>query len=198
MSVRIFIEGGGSPKSMHLLRLGFQEFFRNGLPNRQLPKIEMCGSRTETYKDFCNSLNNSFDNFCLLLVDSEGPVTTPSPWDHLTSIDGWGNPGVTDDNCHLMVQIMESWFVADVNSLRSYYGRAFLCKHIPNNLHVESIDKNRILKSLEMATHRLPRKIGLYHKIKHASDLLKRLDVRTVRLVAPHCDRLFTVLEKLI
>jgi hypothetical protein len=42
MGVRIFVEGGGdNPKSMHLLKLGFREFFRNGLPNNKLPSRDL-------------------------------------------------------------------------------------------------------------------------------------------------------------
>ena len=45
----------------------------------------------------------------MLLVDAERPVASSGPWGHLNAPpDSWVRPaGATDDQCHLMVQVME-------------------------------------------------------------------------------------------
>jgi len=192
MGVTIFIEGDKKKSSFHQLRLGFQEFFRTGLPNHKLPKIEMCGSRKETYEDFCNAIKKDSSNFHILLVDSEGPVTK-TPWKHLWSSDKWKNCGSSDENCHLMVQMMESWFYADVATLIGYYGKRFVGKHIPKTTNVEVVAKRDVEHALKMATRNT--KMGEYHKIQHASELLQKLDVTLVRSKAQHCDDLFNTLQ---
>ena len=56
-----------------------------------------------------------------LLVDSETAVTTgQSAWRHLGARDGWDRPPQAgDDQAFLMVQVMETWFLADRNALRA-------------------------------------------------------------------------------
>ena len=59
-----------------------------------MPKIIPCGSRNDTYKDFCIALKNSQPgDLPLLLVDSEGPISE-SPWQHVLHRvgDEWKQP----------------------------------------------------------------------------------------------------------
>lgn len=107
--------------------------------------------------------------------------------------DGWERPGVADEQCHLMVQMMEAWIVADIDAIESYYGTGFRRHAVPARNDVEAIDKATLERSLEDAT-RYTRK-GLYHKIRHGSALLCRINPETVRSKAPHCDTLFATLE---
>ena len=53
-----------------------------------------------------------------------------------------------------------------------------------------------IVDGLERATRRTQK--GAYHKIRHASDILKRIDRQMVQQRCPACARLFTVLEQAI
>ncbi|MEN8218298.1 MAG: DUF4276 family protein [Pseudomonadota bacterium] len=101
-------------------------------------------------------------------------------------------PNVDDEHCHLMVQTMEAWLIADIETLQKFYGQGFKKNAIPKNPEVEKIDKKQLEPSLKAAT-RHTRK-GEYHKIQHASKLLALLEVEKVRQVAPHCDRLFRIL----
>ena len=104
--------------------------------------------------------------------------------------------GVEETQCHLMVQVMESWFVADSAALKSFYSDGFNAKALPKSKDVETVDKDTVLKALDNATRKA--KKGKYHKIKHASDLLSRLDPAVVRSASRHCDCLFRTLEELI
>jgi hypothetical protein len=207
MGVKIFVEGGGpSNRFRQELKLGFIEFFRNGLPNHNQPKVIMCGGRTEAFDDFCYAIKAKPDDFHILLLDSEGPIKKyknktpkknekPTPnWDHLEIKEGWPNPKVPDHHCQLMVQIMEAWFCAEPETLQNYFGKGFVKKHISTVPNVEKIPKLDVKDKLKKAT--IHSKKREYHKIRHASELLMLLDVSTVRSKAHHCDRLFQTLEQ--
>ena len=97
---------------------------------------------------------NASADFVMLLVDSEGPVAAGiGPWAHLRSRDGWIPPwSVTDDNTHLMVQCMEGWFLADRETLGSYFGAGFRASALPGEAtDVERIPKNDALNGLQSA-----------------------------------------------
>jgi len=126
-----------------------------------------------------------------LLVDAEASVKT-TPCQHLALQDNWELSEMDDEVCHLMVQTMEAWFIADLETLKKFYGAGFKENAIPKNREVETIDKEQLESSLKVATRNTTK--GEYHKIQHASKLLALLEVDKVREVAPHCDRIFTIL----
>lgn len=131
------------------------------------------------------------------LVDSEAPVVKKTPWEHLKSRDNWEPPGVDDNHCHLMVQTMEAWFIADIDTLKKIYGHGFKENLIPKSTNVETIDKDLLERSLKAATRDTKSK-GEYQKLQHASQILKLLNVAQVRKASPYCDRLFTTLTQII
>lgn len=192
--IRIYIEGDPA------LRQGFRAFFQPlyNLAETKKIKIEsprLCGSRDEAYKAFKTALKTYPDAFIVLLVDSEGPVDT-TPWQHLKKLENWQPLGTDDTHCYLMVQTMESWFIADKLALRQYYGQKFQESAIPNTRNVEEIDKERLESALQAATRNTSK--GEYHKTRHASQLLALLNISTVRQASPNCNRLFTTLAQIM
>ena len=97
---------------------------------------------------------------------------------------------------HLMVQMMETWIVADPDALKAYYGQGFRANTLPRHQNLEEVSKRNIEQALDRATHGTQKEE--YHKIKHAKDLLQRIDPMTVREKCPHCERLFDTLLRLI
>lgn len=200
--VRIYIEGGGESKDTKaLLRQGFSSFFKELVQVAQSKKIKwnitLCGSRNNAFRDFKNALVTHADAFVILLVDSEAPVTQ-SPWEHLKSRDNWDAPsGIDDTHCYLMVQAMEAWFMADIDTLKNFYGQGFKENAIPKKSNVETIEKDLLERSLEAATRDTKSK-GEYQKIQHAFKLLEMLDVDKVRKASSECDRIFTTLTQLM
>ena len=92
---------------------------------------------------------------------------------------------------------MEAWFIADLEALNAFYGqKGFNPNPIPKHNNVEEIDKDKLLSILQEATKGTSKKA--YHKVKHALSLLERLHEETVRRKAPHRERLFAMLEKII
>jgi hypothetical protein len=194
--IRIYIEGGGDKKdTKKAIRIGFSEFLKElrqiAQKNRIRWQIIICGSRQNAFGDFKNALKANPNAFNVLLVDAEAPVNT-TPCQHLKFRDDWDLLNIDDDHCQLMVQTMESWLIADIETLKKFYGSGFKESIIPKNPEVEKIDKKLLESCLKAATRHT--KKGEYHKIQHASKLLALLEVDKVRQVAPHCDRLFTTL----
>jgi ribosomal protein S21 len=194
--IHIYIEG--DPQ----LRQGFRTFFQSlyDVAKRQNVKIatlKLCGSRGDTYKAFRIALKKHPNAFIVLLVDSEGAVGRgQGVWEYLRNEDGWDSMGTDDTHCYLMIQAMEAWFIADIDALGDYYGKGFQESAIPKNPKVEEIDKNSLESALKAATRNTLKKE--YHKTRHASQILERLNVKKVRKAADNCDRLFTTLSQIM
>ena len=125
MSANVYVEGGGNSKSLKSdCRRGFRKFVENAGLAGKMPRIVACGSRNDAFDDFKTAVATG--QSALLLVDAEGPVTASGPWQHLKDRDNWARPeAATEDHCHLMVQVMESWFLADMDALEKFYGDNF-------------------------------------------------------------------------
>lgn len=91
-----------------------------------------------------------------------------------------------------MVQLMESWFLADVKALKSYYGAGFRVSALPKHNDVERVPKADVLKALREAIRvtNKPR----YDKASHAPRILELLQPATVRLKARNCERFLSCL----
>ena len=197
--IRLYIEGGGdSKKTSTPLRRGFHAFFSSiremATQKRIRFNLIMGGSASETCKDFFEAGRANPEAVTLLLLDSDCPVS-PAQEDYLFLRQAHGCQ-VSKDSCHLMVQIMEAWFLTDLEALKNFYGNDFNERKIPGNPRVEEVDKGQILNGLKEATQNTRKKS--YHKIHHASELLALIDPAKVRQAAPHCDRLLTALEELV
>lgn len=192
------------------LRAGFVHLFKElyELAESKGIKIRsiMSGSRRDACEDFLISMESYPEAFNVLLVDSESPVSeTHTPWEHLRSRkedQPWilATQGHDDDCCHLMVQTMEAWFIADIDALSKFYNGGFkedyLRQKLENYQNLEQVPKYNITKWLRSATDETSK--GKYHKTRHAPKLLELLDVHKVRRAFPSCERLFTTLTKII
>jgi len=198
--IRIYIEGGGESRSTKdELRGGYraflQEIYDLASTKRIRCRIVMCGGRNSAFDDFKTAIQSHPQSFNVLLVDAEAPVLL-TPWAHLQQRDGWISSSVPDNHCHLMVQLLEAWFLADKDALKSYYGQGFNSNPIPGNPNVEQIAKATVASAMGIATRNTQK--GEYRKIRDASRLLERISPAVVRVKSPHCDRLFTELSEQI
>ncbi len=199
--IRLYIEGGGNEgRTKNRFRAAFGQFLKELRDQARKERIRwnivMCGGRSSTFEDYKTALESHPNALNLLLVDAEAPVNSDSPWNHLKQRDNWDNPGVDDTQCHLMVQTMEAWLIADRAALAKYYGQEFQDSALPNNPDVEAVDKVALAKALKQATRKT--KKGEYHKTRHAPAILEQICPDKVRSKALFCDRLFTtVLEEL-
>ena len=198
--VAIYMEDGGTGRdSRAALRLGMDGLFgslKQAAREKAIRwRLICCGSRDEAFRGFRNAMRIGSDGIPVLLVDAEGPVES-KPRAHLQARDRWNMTGVDAQSVHLMVQTMEAWIVADADALNRYYGPGFNARVLPRAPNLESVAKREVERSLRRATERTGK--GRYRKITHASDLLQRIDARTVKARCRHCQRLFDELGGMI
>ncbi len=201
--IRIYIEGGKQSKNSNIsLREGFSAFFGELKEKAREKRIKfdvvLCGNSAETYKDFLIGVKYHQNSFVAFLIDSDNEVSEKdTPKSFLQKQEksrNWNFENVENEQCHLMVQIMESWFLADVETLKSFYGQNFKHSVIPRQPNVEKIVKLDVESSLDKATNKTSK--GKYHKIKHGADLLSKIETAKIRVKAEHCNRLFETINK--
>ena len=198
MSVIIYIEGGGDNDQNleRLFRRSWATFFAAaGLQGHQ-PRVVRGGGRNRTFNLFAKEIKLPDPNRVpFLLVDSENPVAAGhSVWQHLQANDNWNRPlNAGDDQAFLMVQAMETWFIADRNSLQRYFGAKFNENAFRQWPQLEAVPKATVFDALERATNK-----G-YAKGKVSFALLAQIDPALVEAACPHAkallDRLRTLLR---
>ena len=194
--VRVYFEGANQ------LRLGFHSFLNSviALARDRNVKFRLiaCYDKANVVRDFMTAIRTHQASFNVLLIDSDGPndgdliasVKNHSLWDSRLGAN------IPEDQVHFMVQVMETWFLADRQNLRVYYGQGFLENRLSSNPRIEEISKGDVLRGLETATQNTQK--GRYHKTRHAPQLLSQIDVTKVCNAAPSCERLFESLRRVI
>jgi hypothetical protein len=195
--VKLYVEGGAQDSGFErsLCRRAFSQFFSTDPRLKgKLPRTVPCGGRKAAYDAFVTEVRNPKPGVLpLLLVDSESSVATgKTVWEHLKSRPGdqWVKPkGVTDDQVFLMVQVMETWFIADQEAMARFFGGEFRRAAIPAWPNLEQIPKSSIYESLEKATADCgPRRYG---KGRLSFELLSNISPGKVEAASPHARALF-------
>ncbi|WP_028324743.1 DUF4276 family protein [Desulfatirhabdium butyrativorans] len=200
--MKLYVEGGGDSSMLKTAcRMGFSVFLSKAGLKGKMPRIVACGSRQNAYDSFCTAINSGED--ALLLVDSEAPVPAEyqegddpkgwHPWQHLKNRSGdqWDQPeNVYDADCHLMVQCMEAWFLADRGTLQNFFGQGFNANALPAaGNRIESVAKEQVYKAFSDATINSKTK-SKYVKGEHAFKLLALVSPEMVTAASPWAKRL--------
>jgi len=82
-----------------------------------------------------------------------------------------------------MVQVMETWFLADRHALQKYFGAGFRQNAIRDWPALENVPKTTVLKALDRATASCGRR---YAKGRVSFELLARIDPARVEAACPH------------
>lgn len=197
MRVKVYVEGGSPGKLENECRRGFSEFFKRAGLEGHMPRVIACGGRNRAWDRFCAALRlGEPETISLLLVDSEARVLSERrPLQHLRSRDCWVRPeGARDEQVHLMVQCMESWFLADVSALESFFGAGFKSASLSRRGDIENIPKGDVFDQLTLAS-RKSRK-GTYHKGSHSFEILANIDPAKVVHCSPFAKRLVEALKE--
>jgi hypothetical protein len=188
----LYVEGGGDSKALHSkCREGFRKLLERAGCGKRMPRIVACGGRAQAFDDFCARLRAA-DAEPILLVDSEAPVVGQDPWKHVRKRDGdgWERPArATVDHLHFMVQLMETWLLADRSELAGFFGSGFREMALPGNPRVEDIPKRDVMKGMGDASRGSRR--GEYHKGNHSFLLLARVDPARLSTASPWARRFF-------
>ena len=210
--VRLYVEGGGDARSLKTdCREGFANFLSKAGLKDHMPRIIACGGRRNAYESFCTAIENGESAF--LLIDSEAPVVPQAgepksteqdrlqwlPWLHLKQQNGdnWDKPqSANDTDCHLMVQIMENWFLADSATLTTFFGDGFDKNKLPDTfIGIEAIAKQTVYVALKAATAKCKTKTA-YGKGEHSFKILAAIDAKKVCAASPWAQRLVENLKK--
>ena len=201
MSVTLYVEGGGDSAELKgQCRKGFQKLLANAGFGGRLPRVVACGARNRAFRNFERALRNG-DGYPILLVDSEDPVTgtdrfdaNPSgAWRHLSGRDGWTRPSsAADDQAQLMVTTMETWLLADRQTLIAYFP-AMSASALPPDADLESRRKPDVTDALRNATQSSSK--GRYHKGNHSFDLLGKIAPEALKSRLPYFRRFVETLE---
>lgn len=210
--MKLYVEGGGdAPALKTACREGFAKFLgKAGLAGR-MPRVVACGSRADAYDSFCTAIRSG--EAAMLLVDSESPVAAAAqpgdaakredrdrwqPWLHLRQRqgDGWEKPANSEDlQCHLMVQCMEAWLLADRDTLKRFFGQGYKENALPAPANpVERIAKPQIYDTLAAATRDCKTK-SAYGKGEHSFKLLTLIDPAKVIDASPWARRFVETLQ---
>ena len=185
MTMTVYVEGGGDGRS---LRARFREGWRRFLQSAGAGRVKIVrgGGREQTFRRFAAAVTAAGPRAAvLLLVDSEGPVAEGrTVWEHLGARDGWTRPdGAGDDQAYLMVQVMETWFLADRHALQKYFGAGFRENAIRDWPALENVPKETVFEALDRATASCGRR---YAKGRVSFELLARIDPAHVEDACPH------------
>ena len=195
VKTKVYVEGGGGKTLNRDCRKAVRTFLTNAGVAANTVEVEACRGRGDAYNTFSGDARRGLRG--VLLVDSEAPVKAQNAWRHLEANDGWRRPrNVTDQQCHLMVQIMESWFLADMDALESFYGQGFQRRSLPQNQNAEEVPKQDVLNGLARATDHTGK--GSYNKGKHSFQILEKLDPVKVKAASPHANRFITALSSFV
>lgn len=197
MTATLYIEGGGEGKTLRArFRKGWRVFFdAAGVSSRT--KIIRGAGRQQTFKRFASAVSGPRSGTIpLLLLDSEGAVAAGhSVWQHLLARDGWRKPkGAGEDQAFLMVQVMETWFLADRDALRRCFGERFRDRAIRRWPILEDVPKSTVLEALESATKECRKP---YAKGRTSFELLGEVDPACVEAACPHAEELLQRLKAL-
>lgn len=203
----VYVEGGGSGANSAALqselRQAFADFFaKTDLGKTRRPRVVACGGREQAFQSFCTAISQRQN--AMLLVDSEAPIAPlhqpPAPgrwqpWAHLRAQATWAMPGrATDDDCHLMVECMENWFLADLPAIEAFFGRDFNAAELPTGA-IETIAKAKVYASLQAATKQCKTKAP-YGKGAHSFKILSAISPQKVEAASPWAKRFLDELRK--
>lgn len=197
VKVKIYIEGGAPNDKLAdiLFRKAWSTFFKAAGLQNNLPKCVPGYSRANTFDSFVKS-SPSKDEVVLLLIDSEIPIKEGNTvWQHLQN-SGLNKPVNTgEDRVYLMVQIMETWLLADIDALEKYFGKGFKRNKIQAWPMLEEVSKESIVGALSKATADCSRQYGKDTKGKISFELLEKIDPRKVIEKCPQAKRLIDFLS---
>ena len=197
VTAKIYIEGGGKGRALETwFCRGWNEFFAKAGVGA-CTKIVRCGGRQQAFDKFRVAVSGQrAGTIPLLLVDSEGAVAAEqSVWQHLEGRDSWKQPeGADEDQAFLMVQVMETWFLADKETLQKFFGQGFRDNAIRQWPNLEDVGKPTVLDALEHATAQCRKR---YSKGKVSFELLARINPGRVEAVCPHAKELLQRLRDL-
>ena len=169
--VVLFVEGTNDDTNGDL-RQGFENLLKKELAGK-MPIIKLGNGNTQTIRKFSNTEGGK-----LLLIDLDSDTRE----ERLTAFN------LPKSKTFFMVQAMEAWFLSQPDVLNNYYKTDL---KIPKK-HASEISKPDV--ELQRLTRGTSKKE--YHKVRHAVELLSKLDVKKLQEDFPDFKNLVDTLKK--
>jgi hypothetical protein len=183
----IYIEGGASGRDSKNLNIRCQKAFHSlldkmGFKGRK-PRLKACGGRDAVYEDFCTAHSARQDDFVAMWIDSEEPMQdAEAAWQHLasvTSVAAWECPAdAADEQVLFMTTCMETWIVADRETLERHYGHKLHENILPPLDNLEDRGRHDVQDRLERATKDCK---NAYAKGKRSFEILEEVTPEALR-----------------
>ena len=170
--VVLFVEGTSDDTNGDL-RQGFENLLKKELAEK-MPRIKLGNGITQTIDKFSNTEGVKF-----LLIDLDGHSDNKT--------ERFKKLNLPEPLTFFMVQAMEAWFLSQPNILNDFYKKDL---KIPQK-HASEIDKpDRELRKLTKNSDKKE-----YHKVRHAVELLSKLDVKKLKIDFPDFNSLIEALK---
>lgn len=176
MSAHLYIEGGESKEDQIRCREGFRKLLEKSGFEGRMPRLSACGGRNTAFDDFKTAhANAKSGHWVAMLIDSEDPVTDlEEPWEHLKGRDNWDRPeGAENHQVLFMTTCMETWIVADRETLKAHYGHKLHLNSLPPANNLEQRNRHEVQEKLERATKECT---NAYRKGKRSFEVLGALN----------------------
>lgn len=198
MSAHIYVEGANSREDQIRCREGFRRLLEklDFAAQKRMPCLTACGARDSAFDDFKTAIvDASAGDFIAMLTDSEDPVANiDATWAHLRTRDNWDKPtGAEDDQVLFMTTCMESWIVADRETLKKHYGHKLQENALPSTNDLEGRPRGEVQDNLEHATRRCS---NAYKKGKRSFVVLGELNPQALEHSLPSFGRAKRILKK--
>lgn len=197
MSAHLYIEGAESKEDQVRCREAFRTLIgKLGFAaGKRMPRLTACGGRNSALDDFTTAHAQSKQgDYIAMLVDSEDPVSDlEKTWDHLKKRDNWERPaGSNDDQVLLMTTCMETWIVADRETLKGHYGQKFQENALPPLNDLETRGRHDVHDKLVRATRNCS---NAYAKGKRSFEVVGKLKPAALEEHLPSFKRMKRILR---
>lgn len=196
MRAHLYIEGAESKEDQIRCREGFRKLLeRAGFAGR-MPRLSACGGRNAVFDDFRTAHGKSkAGDYVAMLIDSEERMAdVEQAWAHLKSRDNWDKPDrAEDEQVLLMTTCMETWIVADVESLKNHYGHKLQESALPPTHNLEDRSRSDVHDRLVQATRACSK---AYRKGSRSFALVGGLNPASLESRLPSFKRLKRVLNE--
>jgi hypothetical protein len=200
VSAYIYVEGGAQgPGSKDLdicCREGFHKLLSNCgfVAQRRMPRLVPCGGRAAAFEKFRSAHIANAGSFIALWVDGEEPMADiEAAWEHLQDYDEWPQPhGSIDEQVLFMTTCMETWFVADRETLKGQFKNKLQVSALPALQHLENRGHHEIQNSLIHATRNCT---NAYAKGAKSYEILGKLSPVVLEQYLPSFVRVHRILR---